>query len=236
MVADQSVEIDGRVLRYCLHGPADGFPVVAHNGTPSTRFRRPDQIAVMHECGVRVLMADRPGYGGSTRRPGRSVADVAEDVRALADAQGWERFAVFGGSGGGPHALACAALLPKRVIRCAVLSGIMPPEDAEPPDEQTLRPKLEQISRDIMAKVAAGGPEMQPSWTATTAGSTTESPSRTSPGRRDTTTTADTCPEPAHFGRSSTGSAHPVRANGETVRANGESGIGPVWRSESFYA
>jgi pimeloyl-ACP methyl ester carboxylesterase len=160
MVGDHSVETDGRVVRYCLYGPADGFPIIAHNGTPSTRWRRPDQIAVMRECGVRVLMPDRPGYGGSTRRPGRSVADVADDVRALADAQGWDRFAVFGGSGGGPHALATAALLPERVIRCAVLSGIRPPEDAEPPDEQTLRPRLERISRDIMDKIAAGGPEM----------------------------------------------------------------------------
>ena len=89
MVADQTVEIGGRVLRYCVHGPADGFPVIAHNGTPSTRWRRPDQIAVMHDSGVRVLMADRPGYGGSTRRPGRVVADVVDDVRVLADVQGW---------------------------------------------------------------------------------------------------------------------------------------------------
>jgi len=160
MVADRSVEIDERVLRYCLYGPADGFPIIAHNGTPSTRLRRPDQIALMYDVGVRVLMPDRPGYGGSTRRPGRSVADVVEDVRVLADAQGWDRFAVFGGSGGGPHALACAALLPERVIRCAVLSGPKPSETAEPLDEQALRPKLEQITRDIMDKVAAGGPEM----------------------------------------------------------------------------
>ena len=160
MSADRSVEIDGRVVRYCLHGPADGFPVVWHNGTPSTRWRRPDQIEAMHRSGVRVLMADRPGYGGSTRRPGRSVADVAEDVRVLADAQGWDRFAVSGGSGGGPHALACAALLPGRVIRCAVLAGIKPSEQAEPPDEPALRPRLAQISRDVMDRIAAGGPEM----------------------------------------------------------------------------
>ncbi|MEV6521606.1 alpha/beta hydrolase [Longispora sp. NPDC051575] len=160
MDADRSVEIDGRVVRYRLHGPADGFPVIAHNGTPSTRLRRPDQVEAMRQSGVRVLMPDRPGYGGSTRRPGRTVADVAGDVRVLADAQGWDRFAVFGGSGGGPHALACAALLPERVIRCAVLSGIRPAEDADPPEERTLRPRLEQISRDIMDLVAAGGPEM----------------------------------------------------------------------------
>ena len=168
--------MDGYGLRYCLYGPADGFPVIAHNGTPSTRLRRPDQIEAMHRGRVRVLMPDRPGYGGSARRPGRSVADVVDDVRVLADAQGWERFAVFGGSGGGPHALACAALLPDRVIRCAVLSGIKPADlsatnpanasginptkPAEPPDERTLRPELERISRDIMDRIAAGGPEM----------------------------------------------------------------------------
>jgi pimeloyl-ACP methyl ester carboxylesterase len=156
---DRAVQVGGRNLRYCLYGPADGFPVIAHNGSPSTRWRRPEQIEAMHESGVRVLMPDRPGYGGSTRRPGRTVADVVPDVIALADAQGWDRFAVFGGSGGAPHALACAALLPQRVIRCAVLSGIRPPDPAPPPDEPTLRSQLEQVADDIMAKIAAGGPE-----------------------------------------------------------------------------
>jgi pimeloyl-ACP methyl ester carboxylesterase len=114
----------------------------------------------MERSGVRVLISDRPGYGGSTRRPGRTVADVVPDVRALADAQGWERFAVIGGSGGGPHALACAALLPERVTRCAVLSGIKPAAPAEQPDELALRSRFEQVARDIMAAVAEGGPEL----------------------------------------------------------------------------
>jgi pimeloyl-ACP methyl ester carboxylesterase len=114
MNADRSVEIDGRILRYCLYGPADGFPVISHNGTPSTRWRRPDQIEVMHRAGVRVLMPDRPGYGGSTRRPGRSVADVAADVRVLADAQGWDRFAVFGGPGGSGGDGAATGAHPRR--------------------------------------------------------------------------------------------------------------------------
>lgn len=154
------LEVGGRVVRCSLYGLVDGFPVIAHNGTPSTRLRRPDQIEAMNQSGVRVLMADRPGYGGSTRRPGRSVADVVEDVVALADAQGWDRFAVFGGSGGGPHALACAALLPERVIRCAVLSGPKPSDSSQAPDEQALLHDLERISGDIMSRVAAGGPEM----------------------------------------------------------------------------
>src|SRR3954453_9122365 len=112
MVADYSGETDGRVLRYCLPGPADGFPIIAHNGTPSTRWRRPDQIAVMHECGVRVLMPDRPGYGGSAPPPGARGRRCGRRRPSSRRCQDWDRFAVFGGSGGGPHALATAALLP----------------------------------------------------------------------------------------------------------------------------
>ncbi len=106
---------DGRVLRFCRYGPVDGIPVISHSGSPSSRWKRPDQIEAMEQSGLCLLVYDRPGYGGSTRRPGRTVADVVQDVRILADAHGWPQFAVFGGSGGGPHALACAALLADRV-------------------------------------------------------------------------------------------------------------------------
>jgi len=112
----------------------------------------------MEQSGVRVLMADRPGYGGSTRKPGRTVSDVVGDVEALADSQGWERFAVVGGSGGGPHALACAALLPHRVTRCAVLSGVRP-QVVTLPSEDVLRGQLVQLGGDILSQVEAGGPE-----------------------------------------------------------------------------
>ncbi|WP_433292932.1 alpha/beta fold hydrolase [Actinoplanes sp. CA-030573] len=123
---------DGRILRYCLHGPADGAPVIMHGGSPSSRWKRPVQIAGMERGPVRLLIYDRPGYGGSSRQPGRTVADAAADAEALADAHGWARFAVLGGSSGGPHALACAALLPERVTRCAVVSGIKPADPAPP--------------------------------------------------------------------------------------------------------
>ena len=76
--------------------------------------------------GVQLLVLDRPGYGASTRRPGRRIADVVEDVAVLVDMLGWERFAVWGGSGGGPHALACARLLGDRVERCASVVGPAP--------------------------------------------------------------------------------------------------------------
>jgi pimeloyl-ACP methyl ester carboxylesterase len=151
---------DGRVLRYCWYGPADGRPVISHGGSPSSRWKRPSNISSMEQSGLRFLVYDRPGYGGSIRQPGRSVADVVGDVQALADAHGWPRFAIFGGSGGGPHALACAALLADRVTRCAVLSGIKPADPAKPPrDEAELRSRLAQTATDVTARIDAGGPE-----------------------------------------------------------------------------
>ncbi|GAA3201135.1 alpha/beta hydrolase [Actinocorallia longicatena] len=79
---------------------------------------------MLYKMGVRLIAFDRPGYGGSDRQPGRRVVDVAADVADLADALHLDRFAVLGRSGGGPHALACAALLPDRVTRVAVLVGL----------------------------------------------------------------------------------------------------------------
>ncbi|MEV4349136.1 alpha/beta hydrolase [Actinoplanes sp. NPDC049596] len=149
---------DGRVLRYCFYGPEGGRPAVFENGSPSSRFKRPSLAEVMERSRLRVLVYDRPGYGGSTRRPGRRVADAAEDVRALADAYGWDRFALFGGSGGGPHALASAALLGERVTRCAVLSGIKPRESSA--DEATLRARQAAGAAEIMRSVENGGPEV----------------------------------------------------------------------------
>jgi len=76
--------------------------------------------------GIRLISYDRPGYGGSTPQPGRSVADCAEDVRAIAQALGLPRLGVWGLSGGGPHALACAALLPDLVAAVSVIGSIAP--------------------------------------------------------------------------------------------------------------
>jgi pimeloyl-ACP methyl ester carboxylesterase len=81
---------------------------------------------VLHRLGVRLISFDRPGYGESERKAGRQVADVSADVLAIAAAYDLDRFAVVGRSGGGPYALACAALLPDRVTRAAVLVGLAP--------------------------------------------------------------------------------------------------------------
>lgn len=117
---------DGRVLAVAEWGDPAGQPLVAIHGTPGSRLGRWRDPAIYLRAGVRRITFDRAGYGLSTRRPGRRVADVIDDVLTIAGALGVDRFAVTGRSGGGPHALACAALLPGRVTRCAAVVAIAP--------------------------------------------------------------------------------------------------------------
>jgi pimeloyl-ACP methyl ester carboxylesterase len=117
---------DGRRLSTQMYGDPDGRPVFLLHGTPGSRLGPHPRSAVLHRLSVRLIAFDRPGYGESDRKAGRRVADVAADVLAVADAYGLEKFAVVGRSGGGPHALACAALLPERTTRTAVLVGLAP--------------------------------------------------------------------------------------------------------------
>ncbi|GII76742.1 alpha/beta hydrolase [Sphaerisporangium rufum] len=117
---------DGRRLSVEEMGKSDGDPVFLLHGTPGSRIGPHPRISVLYWLGVRLITFDRPGYGGSDRQVGRSVGSVAGDVSAIADHLGLDRFSVVGRSGGGPHALACAALLPERVLRVAVLVGLAP--------------------------------------------------------------------------------------------------------------
>ncbi|MEV6108208.1 alpha/beta hydrolase [Streptomyces sp. NPDC051940] len=112
---------DGRRLRVYDTG---GGPLTVfwHHGTPNTGLP-PEPL---FREGVRWVSYDRPGYGGSTPRPGRDIASAAADTAAVAEALGLERFAVMGHSGGGPHALACAALLPELVAAAVSVSGGAP--------------------------------------------------------------------------------------------------------------
>lgn len=117
---------DGRRVEYLVAGAADGPAVVAHHGTPSEAgfWRAWHQAA--QELGLRLVSVTRPGYAGSARKKGRRVADAAADVREVLDGLGIGSFAAVGWSGGGPHALACAALLPERCRAAASLAGAAP--------------------------------------------------------------------------------------------------------------
>ena len=119
----------GRTLVYEQQGDPSGAPVFVLHGTPGSRFSglHPDSDKVT-EAGLRLITYDRPGYGGSTRQHGRSVADCVADIATIADALGLERFAVTGTSGGGPHSLAAAARLSERVTRAECNVGPVPYE------------------------------------------------------------------------------------------------------------
>jgi len=119
---------DGRRLATAVFGDPEGRPVFLLHGTPGSRIGPRPRSAILHRLGVRLICFDRPGYGESDRQLGRRVCDAAADVSAIADAFGLDRFAVVGRSGGGPHALACAALLAERVTKVAVLVGLAPRE------------------------------------------------------------------------------------------------------------
>jgi pimeloyl-ACP methyl ester carboxylesterase len=117
---------DGRALQVLERGDPGGKPVLFHNGTPNSRLIYEPIASLAERQGIRLICYDRPGYGGSTAQPGRTVADCAQDVRAIAAGLGIERLAVWGISGGGPHALACAALLPDLVPAVGVLASSAP--------------------------------------------------------------------------------------------------------------
>ncbi|HEV3169184.1 MAG TPA: alpha/beta fold hydrolase [Actinocrinis sp.] len=107
-------------------GSPHGAVVFLLHGTPGGR-RGPKPRAIhLHRQNIRLISYDRPGYGESDRDHGRRVVDAADDVEAIADALGIDRFAVIGRSGGGPHALACAAKLVPRVTAAAALVSLAP--------------------------------------------------------------------------------------------------------------
>ena len=119
---------DGRTLHaYDTHPGVTGrIAVCWHHGTPNIGSPPEPLFAAADRLGLRWISYDRPGYGGSTPLPGRDIASAAADTAALADAFGIERLAVMGHSGGGPHALACGALLTDRVIAVVSTAGLAP--------------------------------------------------------------------------------------------------------------
>ena len=117
---------DGRILTIEEAGDPNGRPVLVHKGTPNSRHLYQPNTIDAAVRGLRLISYDRPGYGGSAAQPGRSVADCAADVRAICAELGIGRLAMWGISGGGPHVLACAALLPDLVTAAASLASPAP--------------------------------------------------------------------------------------------------------------
>lgn len=122
---EQLTLADGRTLALRCSGPADGLPLLFHHGTPGScvEIRSFDRAA--HANGLRLITASRAGYGHSSANPGRRVIDVVSDTKAIIDHFGIKRCVVAGWSGGGPHALACAARL-EEAVGALIIAGVGP--------------------------------------------------------------------------------------------------------------
>ena len=117
---------DGRQLEVLVDGPSDGLALLFHYGTPSAAVSFPTRVAEATKRALRPIVYSRPGYGSSTEKPGRSVADAVEDVEAILGELKVREFVTIGWSGGGPHALACAARLADRCLGTASIAGVAP--------------------------------------------------------------------------------------------------------------
>ncbi len=117
---------DGRSLQVYAADDGPAGTVVLHHGTPFSALPYQPFLAAAAERGLRYVAYSRPGYSSSSPHPGRTVADAAADVGAVLDSLGVATFVAAGWSGGGPHALACAALLPERCLAAATFAGVAP--------------------------------------------------------------------------------------------------------------
>ena len=148
---------DGRVLDVRINGPVGGVPLLFHHGTPGSLLpiRARERAATARS--LRMVTWSRPGYGSSTRRPGRSIAADADDVQTLLDHLGADRVVVAGWSGGGPHALASAARIPHRIAGVLCIAGAAP---SRAPDLDFLAGMGEQNLAEFGA-AAAGEPDLR---------------------------------------------------------------------------
>lgn len=133
---EQLTLADGRTLAWQRYGDPQGRPLYVFHGFPGCRLQASMLYSAAQAAGVCLIAADRPGFGGSSPAPNRTILGWADDVVQLADALGHERFGVAGMSCGGPYALACAQRLPQRVRYAGLLAGIGPMDIADIRREQ----------------------------------------------------------------------------------------------------
>ena len=141
--------VDGRVTAYLEGGDPNGYPVFGLHGTPGCRLARWFDDGIYARAGVRYITTDRAGFGRSSRNKNRAVANEAGDILAVADSLGIEHFSVVGGSGGGPHSLACGALLINRVERVACQSSIAPLNDGGMDRKEWIRGMAQEHADEI---------------------------------------------------------------------------------------
>ena len=141
---------DRRQLRYAEYGTPSGVPVFYFHGIPGSYLLFDEQIESAQRLGLRLIVAERPGYGASDYQPGRKLLDWAADMTALADALGMNRFAVLGVSGGGPYAAACAYQIPDRLTQVVLLSSVAPVEagldSVLPRDPEQIQARVEALA------------------------------------------------------------------------------------------
>ncbi|WP_127844337.1 alpha/beta fold hydrolase [Psychroflexus aestuariivivens] len=126
---------DGRTLGYAEYGDQSGFPIFLFHGTPGSRLFFLQDDPISKALGIRIIATDRPGYGLSDKKAGRTVLDYPKDIVELADYLGIHKFSVIGTSGGSAYASACAYSLPDRVAFCGIVAGINQFEKQKPPQE-----------------------------------------------------------------------------------------------------
>ncbi|WP_410617127.1 alpha/beta fold hydrolase [Amycolatopsis sp. lyj-109] len=149
---------DGRTLHIEITGPPSGLPVIFHHGTPGSVRRFTGFQHTVHEHGLRLVRYSRAGYGQSSRLPDRTIADVASDISAILDHLGAPRCLVAGRSGGGPHCLATAALLPERVAGALVIAGLAPCGVAG----LDFLDGMGELNIELFGRALCGEPELRP--------------------------------------------------------------------------
>jgi pimeloyl-ACP methyl ester carboxylesterase len=163
--SDRTIKLrDGRALAFSEWGDLQGKPVVLFHGTPASRLFCPDEDAT-EAAGVRLITVDRPGYGRSDPRPGRTLFDWVDDYGELADFLALSACPIIGWSGGGPYAMACAVRLPDRVPAIGLAASPGPVAevpgalDELAPDDQLV---AELWDRDRIAAIAEIERQCQP--------------------------------------------------------------------------